>query len=153
MATQSTMERKVLIIEDSPADARMIRIAIERRDPTIETEVLEDGALAMRYFSLYRDDGEIPPCDLILLDLNLPRVSGFEILEFLKKDSELMKIPVVVLSGSSSNEDIERSYAAGANSYLCKPTGIDEVFDMAVQLVSYWFEHVRLPGKLSVPAW
>jgi CheY-like chemotaxis protein len=146
------MERKVLIVEDSPADARMLRMALNKRDATINTEILEDGARAIRYFSSYRDDGEIPPCDLILLDLNLPRVSGFEILEFLKADPELMKIPVIVLSGSSSHEDIERSYSAGANSYLCKPTGIDEVFDMTAQLVTYWFEHVRLPGKVSVPA-
>jgi CheY-like chemotaxis protein len=147
------MERKILIVEDSPADARMLRMALERRDATIDTLVLEDGARAIRYFSSYRGDGEVPPCDLIVLDLNLPRVSGFEVLEFLKADSELMKIPVVVLSGSSSQEDIERSYSAGANSYLCKPTGIDEVFDMAAQLVTYWFEQVRLPGKLGVPAW
>jgi CheY-like chemotaxis protein len=147
------MERKILIVEDSPADARILRMAINKRDATIGTILFEDGARAFRYFSSYRDNGESPPCDLILLDLNLPHVSGFEILEFLKADPQLMKIPVVVLSGSSSHEDIERCYAAGANSYLCKPTGIDEVFEMAAQLVTFWFEQARLPGKLSLPAW
>jgi len=67
----------------------------------------------------------------------------------LKSDPHLRKLPVVVLSGSSSQQEIERCYAAGANSYLCKPTGIQEVFDMAAELVTYWFEHARLPRSFA----
>src|SRR4051794_10488247 len=103
------MERKVLIVEDSPSDARMLRLALGRRDPAIETEVLVDGALAISHLSSLRDGGDALP-DLITLDLNLPKVSGYEVLDFLKRDAELMKIPVAVFSGSSSPEDIERCY-------------------------------------------
>ena len=98
-------------------------------------------------FRTLKKQGESAPCDLVLLDLNLPRVNGFEVLAFLKGDAELKKIPVVVLSGSSSQQDIERCYASGANSYFCKPVGIDEVFSMAAQLVSYWFNSVLRPGN------
>ena len=132
--------RRIIIVEDNPADAKTLRVALSRRDGEIETIVLEDGARAIDYFS-----GSVVNADLVLLDLNLPIVSGFEILEFLKSDPHLRKLPVVVLSGSSSQQEIERCYAAGANSYLCKPTGIQEVFDMAAELVTYWFEHARLP--------
>jgi FixJ family two-component response regulator len=80
-------------------------------------------------------------------DLNLPLVSGFEVLEFLKSDPHLKRLPVVVLSGSSNQQEIERCYAAGANSYICKPTGINQVFSMASDLVSYWFEQTKLPKR------
>jgi CheY-like chemotaxis protein len=140
------MGRKIVIVEDNPADARTLRVALARRDPGIETIVLADGVRAIEYFSEYiNDDAERP--ELVLLDLNLPIVSGFEVLEFLKSDPQLRKLPVVVLSGSSSQHEIERCYAAGANSYICKPTGIQQVFDMAAQLVSYWFEQAKLPKK------
>src|SRR5580658_3339349 len=124
------MGRKIIIVEDNPADAKTLRVALARRDPDIETMVLEDGVRAIEYFT------EMKTADLILLDLNLPIVSGFEVLEFLKSDPQLKKLPVVVLSGSSSQQEIERCYAAGANSYMCKPTGIQQVFDMAVQLIT-----------------
>jgi chemotaxis family two-component system response regulator Rcp1 len=132
--------KRIIIVEDNPADAKTLRVALLRRDGEIETIVIEDGARAIDYFS-----GSAVNADLVLLDLNLPIVSGFEILEFLKSDPQLRKLPVVVLSGSSSQQEIERCYAAGANSYLCKPTGIQEVFDMAAGLVTYWFGHARLP--------
>lgn len=134
------MGRKIIIIEDNPADAKTLRFALLRRDAGIETTVLEDGARAIEYFN---DDADLP--DLVLLDLNLPIVSGFEVLEFLKSDPQLRKLPVVVLSGSSSQDEIERCYAAGANSYFCKPTGIQQVFDMASEIISYWFEQAKLP--------
>jgi CheY-like chemotaxis protein len=124
-----------------------IRIALARRDPAIELVILEDGARAVEYFSSATQQGDLPPCSLILLDLNLPRVSGFEVLAFLKGDPELKKVPVVVLSGSSSRQDVDRCYAAGANCYVCKPTGINEVFDMAAQLVTFWFDHATLTAK------
>jgi CheY-like chemotaxis protein len=134
------MPRKIVIVEDNPADAKTVRVALARRDPDIETVVLEDGARALDYFK----NGI--SADLVLLDLNLPFVSGFEVLEFLKSDPRLKKLPVVVLSGSSDQQEIDRCYHAGANSYICKPTGIEEVFTMASQLVTYWFDRAKLPG-------
>ena len=140
LANKAPMGKKIAIIDDNPADARTLRVALARRDPDIEFVVLEDGERAIEYFN---EEQELP--DLVLLDLNLPIVSGFEVLEFLKSDPQLRKLPVIVLSGSSSQHEIERCYAAGANSYFCKPTGIQEVFDMAAQLVTYWFDQAKLP--------
>jgi CheY-like chemotaxis protein len=140
------MGRKIIIVEDNPADAKTLRVALARRDGTIGTMVLEDGARAIEYFSGSSTNGDT---DLVLLDLNLPIVSGFEVLEFLKSDPQLRKLPVVVLSGSSSQHEIERCYAAGANSYFCKPTGIEQVFNMAAELVTYWFDHAKLPNSFA----
>jgi len=141
------MARNIAIVEDNPADAKTLRFALARRAPEIEVILLEDGAQAVHYFSSAQESGDVPPCELVVLDLNLPRVSGFEVLEFLKADPELKKLPVVVLSGSSSHQDIERCYAAGANSYICKPTGIEEVMGMAAQLITYWFVYAKLPKR------
>ena len=138
------MGRKIIIVEDNPADAKTLRVALARRSDEIETILLEDGARAIEYFSRSFVDA-----DLVLLDLNLPIVSGFEVLEFLKADPQLRKLPVVVLSGSSSQPEIERCYAAGANSYFCKPTGIQQVFDMVAGLVTYWFDHARRPKSFA----
>src|SRR5260221_2280407 len=103
------MSRKLVIIEDNPADAKTLRVALSRRDPSLETVVLEDGARAIAYFSPdHRDGSQSLPCDLIVLDLSLPRVSGFEVLDHLKADPRLKGCPVVVLSGSSSQQDITR---------------------------------------------
>jgi CheY-like chemotaxis protein len=135
----------IVIIEDNPADSKILRMALTRRDPSIETVLLEDGAEALEFFSSESRIRGVAHCDLILLDLNLPYVSGFEVLEFLKSDSELKKTPVIVLSGSSSAPDVERCYLAGANSYICKPTGLDAVFNMVEHLVAYWLEQAQLP--------
>jgi chemotaxis family two-component system response regulator Rcp1 len=142
--------RKILIIDDNPADSKMLRAALARRDSAIETEVLEDGEQAVEYFSMKMRPESAP--DLILLDLNLPLLSGFEVLEFIKSEPGLKKLPVVVLSGSSNPYEIERCYAAGANSYISKPVGLQQVFDMAEHLISYWFEHASLPKPLTASA-
>ena len=143
------MGRKIIIVEDNPADAKTLRVALARRNPDIETMVIEDGVRAIEFFTHSLINEETERVGLILLDLNLPIVSGFEVLEFLKSDPQLRKLPVVVLSGSSSQHEIERCYAAGANSYMCKPTGIQQVFDMAVQLITYWFDHAKLPKSFA----
>jgi chemotaxis family two-component system response regulator Rcp1 len=143
------MIRKIVMVEDNPADAKMLRIALTRRDPKIEIILLEDGAEAIKFFSDAERAHDVPPCDLILMDLNLPQISGFEVLEFVKTSTDLKKTPVVVVSGSSSQQDIERCYAAGANSYISKPVGLEEVFTMAEQLITYWFDHAKSPRAFS----
>ena len=134
------MARKIIIVDDNPQTRKRCGLLWPGGIVEIETILLDDGARAIEYFSKSLVDA-----DLVLLDLNLPIVSGFEVLEFLKSDPQLRKLPVVVLSGSSSQPEIERCYAAGANSYLCKPTGIQQVFDMVAELVTYWFDYAKLP--------
>ncbi|MEP6534561.1 MAG: response regulator [Bryobacteraceae bacterium] len=140
------MPRKIILVEDNPADAMTMRFAIADTDPTIETMVLEDGAQAVQFFSDAAKRGENRPCDLILLDLNLPLVDGFEVLEYLKTEPTLKRIPVVVLSGSSSSQDIDRCYALDANSYVSKPAGIDQVMEMTGHLISFWFKYAQMAG-------
>ena len=83
----------------------------------------------------------------VLLDLNVPIINGFEILERVKNDKKLKRIPVIILSGSSNDDDIERCYQAGANCYLCKPGGLTEFFDMVTQLVKYWLVYAKIPTR------
>jgi CheY-like chemotaxis protein len=137
------MSRRIIIAEDSEADADILSLALWRRDPDLEIQVFENGEKVIAHFSS-APSGSLP-CELILLDLNLPRINGFEVLEFLKSDPRLKAIPVVVLSGSSSKEDVSRCYDSGANSYICKPIDIEELFEMARTIVTYWFEQVQLP--------
>ena len=140
---------KIVIIEDNAADAKILRLALSRLDRGIETVVLEDGARALEFFG---KNAEAWRCDLIILDLNLPRVSGFDVLEFLKSGADLKSTPVVILSGSRSQQDVQRCYTLGANSYICKPTGIEQVFSMAAHIIEYWFDCAELPRAASAVA-
>lgn len=143
------MVRTILIVEDNPADAETLQLALARRDPTIEIIHLEDGPRAVEFLS---EREKRPPCSLIVLDVDLPRLSGIEVLKFLKADPELKKTPVVMFSGSRLLEDIERCYAAGANSYISKVADVEELYTMAARLVSYWFDCVDLPREVRSPS-
>jgi len=138
------MGRTIVIIEDNPADAKVMRLALSRTNSGVESILFEDSGRAIEYLTMAKNNHQVP-ADLILLDLHLPRIDGMEVLQFLKSDDELRKIPVVVLSGSNARSDVERSYAAYANSYICKPTGIDELFEMVQHMVTYWFEFATVP--------
>jgi len=135
-----------VIVEDNPADSKTMGFAIASHDSAIEITVLENGATALEFFKGAVDRGHYQPCDLVLLDLNLPFVSGFEVLEYLKTEPVLKQIPVLVLSGSSSSQDVDRCYGLGANSYISKPTGIDDVLDMTGNLLSFWFRYAQMPS-------
>jgi CheY-like chemotaxis protein len=130
----------VAVIEDNPADADMLRYALQQAGTPLEIVVLPDGSQALSYL---RDNA--PACNLVLLDLNLPILSGFDVLKSIKTNDTLKKLPVVVLSGSSNYEDIDRCYRAGANSYVCKPNQLSDILAMAVHLVTYWFDCAKLP--------
>jgi chemotaxis family two-component system response regulator Rcp1 len=133
---------RILIVEDNPADAQIFRMALERADVPMEIVHLEDGVKAMEYLT----GGNRGRCDLVLLDLNLPRLNGFEVLDSIRSSQELRSLPVVVLSGSADFEDIERCYRAGANSYVCKPEHLVDIMAVAVQIVTYWAQCVKLPS-------
>ena len=137
----------IVLVEDNPADAHMLRAALEQTGMSIDVVSLTDGADAVQYFSGDNIEDVLRNCDLVLLDLNLPRVSGFEVLEHIKGSEDLKRLPVIVMSGSSDPSEIERCYRTGANSYICKPTHLDEIFDTAVQFVAYWSHCAKLPCK------
>jgi chemotaxis family two-component system response regulator Rcp1 len=133
---------RILVVEDNPADAQILKMALEKTGAPLEIVVVEDGIKAMEYLTARNPDG----CDLVLLDLNLPRLSGFEVLDRIRSSEELRSLPVVVLSGSANSDDIERSYRAGANSYVCKPEHLVDILTVAVQIVTYWSQCVKLPS-------
>src|ERR1700735_218430 len=116
---------RIAMAEDNPADARMMRMALEQAGIPIEVTVLTDGLKAMEY--LRARGKEAPCCDVLLLDLNLPRLSGYEVLEQIKSSEELKSLPVIVMSGSSDPTDVNRCYLAGANSYIVKPTHLAQI--------------------------
>ncbi len=84
-----------------------------------------------------------PCCDIVLLDLNLPRVGGFEVLEYIRQRKDLKSLPVIIMSGSTDVDEIDRCYQAGANSYICKPIHLDQILFTAASLLTYWSKCVK----------
>jgi CheY-like chemotaxis protein len=137
---------RIALVEDNPADAQMFQMALNRSGVPVQITLLEDGLAALEYLTACSPQNAARPCDLVLLDLNLPRLSGFEVLETIRATQNLMTLPVIVMSGSSNPSEVERCYRAGANSYICKPTHFEEILSTAAQFLAYWSHCVRLPA-------
>ncbi len=140
----------VLLIEDDPGDQELARRALD--DDAIKTDlhVASDGEEAMNYLlrqGSYTNPLQSPRPHLILLDLNMPRMGGREVLSQIRTHPELQTIPVVILSTSRDDRDVEISYRLGCNSFMTKPTDLDTFIDRVHQLMTYWFGLVRLPTK------
>lgn len=140
----------ILLVEDSPGDVRLTREALRESSAQVVLEVARDGVEAMEMLrSENTCDGRFP--DLILLDLNLPRKDGREVLAEIKADPHLRLIPVVVLTTSTADSDIQHAYELHANCYVSKPADIDEYFLMIRRCEEFWFKTATLPvlGPLS----
>ena len=131
----------VLHIDDDPNDTELLRAATRRAEVRFDLQNVEDGEQAMAYLN------GLPPYDvrlryplpaLILLDLKMPRATGFELLKWIRKHPELGTVPIVVLSGSQLHEDIRQAYAFGANSYLIKPLGFEALVDLVKDVKAVW---------------
>lgn len=136
---------RILLVEDSPADAQMLRTALGKAGLAVEITHVKDGVEAVEY--LANEQKPAQSCDVVLLDLNLPRLNGFEVLEHIRSIEELKSLPVVVMSGSTNSDEIDRCYHAGANSYICKPIHLDEILSTAAWFVAYWSNCVKLPRR------
>ena len=134
---------RILLVEDNPSDAKLLQLAVRDTHWIGEIEHVVDGEKAIAALEKARLHPETLP-DLILLDLNMPRVDGFEVLEWLKRDEELRTIPVVVLTTSEAKTDIKRAYSLFANSYICKPTKFTDFVNSMKSLENYWFRVARL---------
>ncbi len=131
----------ILLVEDNPNDVFLIKRAFERTKILNPIYVVEDGDEAIAYLEgkeKYADRKNYPFPFLILLDLKLPKKSGFEVLGWIKKKEKLKRIPVVVLTSSSESPDINKAYDLGANSYLVKPVSFENLFEMIKTLGLYW---------------
>lgn len=132
----------ILLVEDNPADVRLAQEAFKDARVANRLHVARDGVEALR---MLRDaTGAVPRPDLILLDLNLPRKDGREVLQDIKQDEALRHIPVVVLSTSQSEQDIARSYRLGANAFVTKPVDIDRFFQVIRSLEQFWLDAAKL---------
>lgn len=134
---------KVLLVEDNYGDARLVEEALEENKLRIELNCVVDGVDALEYL---RNPANEKP-DLILMDLNMPRMDGRELLEIIKSDEVLKRIPVVVLTTSSAEEDILSSYNLHANAYVTKPLDLDQFIKIVHELESFWFTIVQLPKR------
>ena len=140
----------ILLVEDNPVDVVLMQRAFRQLDSPYRLTVTTDGAQAMQYLTgeaPYADREEYPFPSLILLDLGLPIVDGFQFMQWLRQQSSLRHVPVIVLSGSSFSPDVKRAYAAGANSFLTKPSGLTELTAEIKGLTDYWIGHCKLPDS------
>jgi CheY-like chemotaxis protein len=136
MAKFTSFTRPVLLVEDNPIDVDLTKRAFARRKLTNPIEVARDGEEALAYIPRWKA-GEPTPL-LILLDLKLPRVSGLEVLAQWKAQAVSRAIPVVVLTSSAEDKDIQAAYELGANSYIVKPVDFAKFLDVAAQIELYW---------------
>lgn len=135
----------ILLIEDNPGDIRLTEEAFKSALNEVRFQIATDGEEAVRILHECQQDDERPFPDLILLDLNLPRLDGFSILEMLKDDFDHPSPPVLVLSSSTAREDIIKSYERAANAYLTKPDSPDEFDSMVRAVEDFWIESVQHP--------
>lgn len=151
------IRQPILIVEDSPEDFEAIMRAFKKSGFTNPVFRCENGDEALDYMfrrGAYQDAALSPQPGLILLDLNLPGTDGREFLTEIKQDPALKKIPVIVLTTSCDQKDIDKCYEAGANSYICKPVNINDLVDALRRLKEFWFEIVVFPkGELDVQAY
>lgn len=135
----------ILLVEDNPADIRLTAELLKRAKMLNHLEVAEDGEEALAY--LYQQNGHAnaPRPDLILLDLNLPRMTGAEVLAQIKRDPHLKRIPVVILTASKAEQDVARSYDLCANAYVIKPINLDQFVEVVKSIEDFWLAIVRFP--------
>ena len=138
---------EILLVEDSPGDVRLTREAFKDAKVHINLNVASDGAEAMDFLHRAGKHANAPRPDLILLDLNLPKKDGREVLEEIKVSPTLKSIPVVVLTTSASDADILRSYKLHANCYITKPVDLDGFLKVAKSIDNFWLFAVRLPRE------
>ena len=140
----------ILVIDDNPADQFLVLEAMKDASLEYDLRLVSDGDEALEYLyrrGRYRDSSLSPRPGLILLDLNMPRFSGRQVAKAIKSDPNLKDIPVVVLTASDQEEDVEELYSVGVNSYLQKPLNFDEFTAALRDLSNYWLERATLPSK------
>ena len=138
---------QVLLVEDDPGDVLMTREAFEDNKVANQLHVVSDGAEAMDFLQKKGEYTQAPTPDLVLLDLNLPRMDGREVLAAVKADDELRQIPIVVLTTSEAEEDVLRSYALHANAYVTKPVDFERFIEVVRKIDDFFVSVVRLPGR------
>ena len=141
------MPTEVLLVEDSPGDVRLTKEAFRDANQSIHLHVACDGVEAMAFLKHQGAYVDAPRPDIILLDLNLPKMDGREVLAHIKDDESLKTIPIVILTTSEAEVDIVKSYQLHANCYLSKPVQLEEFESLVKSINDFWLKEVRLPGR------
>ena len=137
----------ILLVEDNPGDVLLARVALEKSKFAVNVQVVTDGEEALDFLYKKGQFREAERPDLVLLDLNLPAKSGWEVLADLKNDDELRVIPVIILTTSQAEWDIIKCYKLHANCFVNKPFGFDSFDRVVASIEDFWFNIVRLPGN------
>jgi chemotaxis family two-component system response regulator Rcp1 len=138
---------EVLLVEDSPGDVRLTKEAFRDANAPVHLHVASDGVEAMAFLRQEGDHIDAPRPDFILLDLNLPKMDGREVLAHIKDDQSFKTIPTVILTTSEAEADIVRSYQLQANAYLSKPVQLDAFESLVKSISDFWLTRVRLPKQ------
>lgn len=136
---------EILLVEDNPGDVRLTKEALRDGKILNNLNVVTDGVEAMAFLRREGDYADAPRPELILLDLNLPRKDGREVLAEIKRDEELKRIPVVILTSSAAEQDIIKSYNLHANCYVTKPVDLDQFIGVVKSIEHFWLKVVKLP--------
>ena len=134
---------EVLLVEDSPGDVRLTREAFRDAEVSVRLHVANDGVEAVAFLNREGIHANAPRPDLILLDLNLPKMDGREVLSFIKEDENLTTIPTVILTTSDANADIQRSYQLRANAFLSKPVQLEDFETLVRSISDFWLTTVK----------
>jgi CheY-like chemotaxis protein len=138
---------KILLVDDNPADIRLMQEALHDMQVRNQVYVAQDGEQALAFLHQTGPYAEAPRPDLIVLDVNLPKKDGHEVLAEMKADATLRRIPVVILTTSQAEADIVRAYDLHANCYIIKPVDLDAFYTIVKALHAFWFETVTLPTE------
>ncbi|MFC7133670.1 MULTISPECIES: response regulator [Salinibaculum] len=138
---------EILLAEDNPGDVRLTEKALEHGNIINNLHVVTNGVEAIEFLRQEGEYADEPRPDLVLLDLNMPKKDGREVMADMEEDPSLRRIPVVVLTSSEAEEDVVRSYELTANAYLTKPVDFDGFVDIVTRIEDFWFSVVKMPPK------
>jgi len=147
MTDTETEPVEILLAEDNPGDVTLTKKALEQGNIINNLHVANDGVEAIQFLRQEGEYADEPRPDLVLLDLNMPRKDGREVLEEIKGDEDLRRIPVVVMTSSEAEEDIVKSYDLHANAYLTKPIDYDGFLDIVRSIEEFWLTVVKMPPE------
>lgn len=143
----------ILVVEDNPGDARLIKEVLNDNKFYSSLYIVNDGVEAMEFLHNQGKFSSVPKPDIIILDLNLPKRDGREVLAEIKSDNELKHIPIVIMTISQAEEDILKTYKLHANCYITKPIDLNEFIKVVKSIEDFWFSIVKLPPKSGLKKW
>lgn len=138
---------KILLVEDDPGDVFLLREFLTELAFEVQLDVAENGLQAMAYLHRQAPYADAPRPDLVLLDLNMPKMDGRQVLKAIREDEAICYLPVLILTTSRADFDINTCYELGGNAYLQKPTGLDSMMELVQKIGYFWGELARLPSE------